>query len=869
MRDDLIDSTPSVPLTRDPDAIATAAERRAQFQRHIVEAQRGQRKRLKHYVTAISERLHQTDRTARQKHLQDIDLTIRYFNADQYGEYVDGKYSSYEPQEGDVAYTIPVFVGHVEQAFMQLLRTNIEYEFHAVDAETDPAAADLAAMCESLAVEEKNRLLDEDAMGDEIMNTILAGDSYRCLVWGVDPDAPKKHTRVKYRREEVELPGRVECAKCREEQAEGAGKCLSCGSTELAEVKGGKGLRLVDDGTEEEMLGENILHIPHPVAVQRDYGATKLRHSTFIVERDYLPRHVAEWMYQTKFVEADGRAGSARGRTGHSDEVLARQEQERSGLQTDPYIGSAREGAYTYNHTVEREHIWLDVSEYGHIYLDVDEVLPDGTKLPADTILGKRFPNGVYLCIVGGQLVRWKEANRNRQWTVVQYGRRPGSGRGAGLQLLRPLQDVVNDDFNQSYAIRMTSARPLTVLNRQAVRGMPQAGQYLFIDKLPSGVSSLSGVVAQFQGQSMPSDGTSERIESAMQWIGGTASLMGAVGGPDQRAMGTATAVAAAQENASGRMLGPIKQRIYADKQFMFQILENIREFSVPVQWQALERRFGKEAVANFRRANFKRQLRITVAQNTDIPRSMALTQANIMAFGQMAGQLAQVPWGPELLQQAAAALNIPFTMGAGRNDRKEAEKRLAKLSKIAAFIKEEDPVLWADQQRAADEIWIQLAKFFDPLVEIVDTDEEPDETPHNPAAIFMQDHAAFMDVYKDKLFSAGAETMSNAEKLVIIQLYMEHFKAIAAMEHETAKLQEEIVKTTTPQPDAETIEAAARADREAQERAQASELERERMRLEAGEASKDADLERDVLRAEHQASLQVQQGNGAQAGDN
>src|SRR5580765_226615 len=154
--------------------------RKQRYRADLIDKQKESQQKLSDFLINLRNDLRVTDEDTRRKWLQDVDMMCRYCNGDQYGEYVDGVYRSASFNEGDYAYTLPVIAGHVEQAFMQMLRTEVQFEFAPKD-ESDPNAKLIAKMCEDLAIEEKSRLMDEEARMDEIMNTILAGVSYRCL----------------------------------------------------------------------------------------------------------------------------------------------------------------------------------------------------------------------------------------------------------------------------------------------------------------------------------------------------------------------------------------------------------------------------------------------------------------------------------------------------------------------------------------------------------------------------------------------------------------------------------------------------------------------------------------------------------------
>jgi hypothetical protein len=575
------------------------------------------------------------------------------------------------------------------------------------------------------------------------------------------------------------------------------------------------------------------------MSVQRSLSAQKLKYSTFIVERDYLDHSAAEWMYQMEIGGDDGL----------TEEVRYRQRQETASQQTDAIVGSSRtDNAMTpsgemnsssggHSKPIQREHIYMSPAEYGAFYNQKQETLPDetdeGLKVPTG-LLGEAFPEGLYLCYAGKTLVRVKPMNIYRRWSVVLYGKRPGSARGKGLQAAITMQDIINDDFNQSYAIKMTVARPLTIINRQATKELPSAGQFLFIDKLPKDVTNINGAVAQIPGQTIAQDGIGAWVEGQMQFILGTYSLQGSVGAPDAKVAGTATGAAMMNENASGRMIGPINQEIAADKELMFQILENIRDFSQPEQKKDLAKRFGPDVAEGFFTCNFRKTMSIGISKNTDAPRSQALTQANTMAFGQIAGQLAQAPWGGEVLSTIADVLGIPYNIGPGRSDRREAEYRLNKLALYEERMEQKNPALLADIPKAADKMMTLLDEHCAPLI-------DP----------FLHDHAAFADVYKDWTFGEASKTASGARRLVVYQLWKLHFFAQQEQQFKLAAHMKELeARTQGPPPDPDEVA----------EQAVAGKLVDQQIEGQA----KDAELQRKLIEKHADAQMD-QNGNGEQ----
>lgn len=815
--------------------------RRKRYRAQLIARQKDNEQKLSDFLLKLRTELRSEDQLPREQHAQDTDMMCRYVNGDQYGSYVAGVYQPPSLQDGDYAYTIPVIKGHVEQSFMQLLRTQVGYEF-APKNEGASSAKTLAKMCETIAVREKNRLMTRDAQMDEILNSILAGESYRCLIWGINPESPRTATRLEYNTETLQLPGHRECVTCGWEVPEGAKECPHCESTYIKDIPGATAKREVP-AEKCVTLAENLLHIPHPLSVQPDLSAQKLKYSNFIIERDYLMKEVAEWRYQTVINPDDGIMPI---------EIRIRQEQERSSMQTDPIAGSSRSaGALgtTALQPIVREYIYVDVARYGSFYVSREETTPDGDKIPVG-FLGDTYPNGMFYLVAGKTILKIKGINLNRRWTAVLYGKRAGSNRGAGMQSLMPLNDIVNDSFNLDYSLGMTG-HPFTAVARKHVKQLPEANHLLFVDNLPPG--GMDAVIRRFSGSS-PSGffaATSAKIDSVMQFIEGTFSLQGNVGGPGQKAANTATGVAQVSENASGRSIGPINQRISADADMMFQILENIKEYCTkeksPEQYAELEKEFGTDMCAAFFKCNFKQTLNINIAANSDTPRSMALTNAKAMAFGQIAQAFAKAnaPWAQEVLASIADTIDMPFSVGPGRVDRREAEFRLNKLAAIEERMAAKNPNYLADTEQAAKAMFNALAEICYPLMEPLESDAQ---------GIFMQDHGSFMDVYKDALFSEEAKTWSPARKRVVIALWMQHYDAQIARQFEQADREKkigEIINPPPPQPTDEEI--AAKTDAEDERTVAAEALTRQ-----ADEAAKDADLQRKLDEKEHEAELSL-----------
>src|ERR1051325_11288030 len=142
--------TPAVAAANDDlKPLEPAEARRKRHRCQLIAQQTDNQQKLSDFLLKLRDDLRAEDQIPRQQHAEDTDMMCRYVNSDQYGCYAGGIYQPPTLRDGDYAYTINVTKGHVDQAFMQLLRTQIEYEFAPAN-EGKASARPLAKMCETM-----------------------------------------------------------------------------------------------------------------------------------------------------------------------------------------------------------------------------------------------------------------------------------------------------------------------------------------------------------------------------------------------------------------------------------------------------------------------------------------------------------------------------------------------------------------------------------------------------------------------------------------------------------------------------------------------------------------------------------------------
>lgn len=802
---DLAASTPDA-HPPDPKVIETVEQRQKRYRAKIKErAERsGQDATLIDWMRSKLTEVKGRDARSHQAHLTNMGKTAKYLEGEQYGTWDEnGNYTPYAPLPNEVAYCLPVIIGHFQQALMMYLKTDLAYQGTAKD-QTNPADVQLVKMAKALGTEDFTRLMDEMARVDEGINSLTAGENHRCLLWGVH-DNPKTIDKPIYDEAGFVIPARKICNSCNMDNAPDAAECAECGSDWLRSQESVTQRKQVFKGTKKVPVGQNMLHIPHMAAVKSDSSARTIQDATYVVETDYLAnKDVAQWLYQCVIEDGDRTSDAVRLQRAQQGGVtnIGRQ-----GLWRDR--GDDQQGAsYQLGGPVERNSVWLEVSEYGYKSFPQDETLPDGTVLPANTLMGEKWNSGFKYCLVGNTCVNGGAGNKKRQWHKLLYSNRPGTSRGMGIQIFVPLQDLTNEGLNLDLDIIMTSV-PFRAVVGSYIDRLPRANEFLKLNKLPPG-GSIDSIFKQYASQT-PSGAVgamSEQLQEAGQFILGTFSAVGRTSDPSQKALGTAHGVAAVVEQQNGRFVTPTTQRVACDKELLFAICANIQDNASDEQKEELKRRFGPDTVDDFFKANLEHVMTWEVVSGSDRPRSDALTGAVMTEFGNLAATMTEkmpsVPWVGEFLSTLGDLVGIPFKMVPGGSDRHEAETRLRKLAAIERDIQKRKPELLQNPQDAAEKMFGLLEEFIGPLSlesAMAEARKHGDESGINGAVpfLYMQNHQAMGEVYKEEYFSDDAQMFSQARKAVIAHMFALTIEAFAAAEGLKAEFQSGLMQKLAP----------------------------------------------------------------------
>ena len=156
---------------------------------------------------------------------------------------------------------------------------------------------------------------------------------------------------------------------------------------------------------------------------------------------------------------------------------------------------------YRYANILITENNWYVTKVDGLIQCPTDEMIPnDAQHVPPGTFLGDVFPDGLFICLVDGNLVEINGEKLNEKWLKLIFGMRPNNTDGSGLQRLRFLADMANDTVAMEMAILMEDADPKTFVNRKMIANLAEIGKYNLVDVAEG--QSIGEVAKRLEGSS-------------------------------------------------------------------------------------------------------------------------------------------------------------------------------------------------------------------------------------------------------------------------------------------------------------------------------------------------------------------------------
>jgi hypothetical protein len=692
-------------------------------------------------------------------------------------------------KEGETWYTDNQLYAYWRTALMELSRTQTDVIVNALPG-SDDLMISAAKFAKSRIDANRERTLNARLKQTENSYALLNGITYRYTFpqWTHSSNSKggRKEKLPILQQQEAEDEKVRMCSACAKPelempQVEGVAsepesKCLNCGSDAFIEISIGSEPDTII-GYEDLPSCENAWVVPNPVGIITSLQASCVEETAFLKWKQMILRSVLEEKFPDVSLPS----------TGTESTELRYITNQRKAVPAD--VGDFLHGETSINSegtTVEQDtgrelellefqQIWLDYPVYCNKTFDKDMPLGKGKVLKKGKKLGSVYSKGLYYAKCGDLVLDIWNEDKNRKWTSSPYGMRAGSMYGSGSSQAMSDQELLNDLKALTMANAWSNAVPREFVDASIIKELSADPQ------IPTNVTREPGS-SDFGYLAVPANTLSPEVyalaeehKGSMQNKIGAMSGAGAGGLADSQKWGdTATAISIKRDLAVGRFSPDLELMAdQLDRLQAIQFLENEQEYFTPEQWERQKGAHGEDALKAFLDCDIRRDLIVTISPGSYMPKSDAQMQAKIIAFAQLLPALAQTQ-NPEIIAYATEVFGIPEYLGGWNSDRAHAGNVVKRFESLAElFIQQYGD---APTNSLEDPQVLQAAQAINEWAKL-------------PVDVFLDNHAALEEAYKDWRTTDEGREASNVLIAAVAYRTFQHKEGIAKQGQMAARI--------------------------------------------------------------------------------
>lgn len=748
-------------------------KQRVDTARQEAKAQRTERvgDKLSRFLNRIADEIETLDREKRLNLFRKQIKAHQYMDGNFYG-YVDQNCQWRQKQQGpdEVWYSDNQLYPYLRTALMEMSRTQTEIVINAPAGASDEliAAAKFAkARYDANRARTFNARLKQTENVYALLNGITFRYTYAQFGSGRKERIPKLQQQEAGEGEIKRL-----CAMCSRPVPEPENitgkipdpKCLACGSEIFLEI----GMSERPDtiiGYEDVPTCQNAWIVPNPVGIIVSLQASCIEETPFLKWKQMILRSVLQDKFKGLELPSTGTESVELRYITNQQKATPAGDGE-GGL----YEGTETEQTGRELELLEFQQTWLDYPVYCSVKFDEDTPLGRGKVLKAGQPLGSMFPNGLYFARCGDLILDIWNEDKNRKWVSSPYGMRPGSMYGSGSHTALSDQEIINDLATLKMANAWANGVPREFVDPDIIPELsadptiPTSVRMAGVDR---DIMGRAYAVAPGTALSAEIYGIGDKAESSIQNKIGAMSGTGSGGLADSQKWGdTATAISIKRELAVGRFSPDLELMAdQLDRPQARQFLENEQEFYTPGQWEREKGEYGDEALKAFLNCDVSRDLIISVAPGSYMPKSDAQVQAKLVAYSELIPLLAQMQ-NPELIAYAAETFGIPESLGGWNSDKSYANKLVRRFQALAdLFIDQYGDLPSADLETFPQAL--AIARQIDNYAKM-------------PVDVFLDNHEAIIDALKDWRATDEGRDASNVLLAAVDFRVLKHQEGIA-----------------------------------------------------------------------------------------
>lgn len=579
------------------------------------------------------------------------------------------------------------------------------------------------------------KILTESQRQLEAKYMLLCGNSFRYIYYSKDKKSVPVTIPIKGNKTLPAYEATVctECGKESESEDIMETRCSDCGGILEDITIEEKELENVTVGTKVENAGDLVCEIVDPVEMKVWAGASCLEESPYI-RRKRLVR--ANYITKTyPFFKLN-------------------QKQTFSEIANDQWqffdTSTRKQGAHSQQGLFEYDQIWLDPSYYTNLMLEEDytfKVKKGGQwidyTMEKGTPLIEKFPDGMYICRVGNDILTFYNEEKTKCWIHVPFDLNVDGFWADGLEDSVMNQQIINEYTSLSVENVLYNASPKLVINPQLINPVTVTGR-------PKDVVLMSDnarkeepkqAIMQLSGMSLTNE-VMMGIESSKRDMREQTGALLAFNGQGDPNIQTATGMSIARDSALALVSTPLAIRAEKDLEMGWKILELTKENWYDNKYKFLLGKYNEIESEAFKKTPLRETVNIYIEPYSWMPQTnfekLENLGAYLTAFGLPLGFLN--PQIPDMVRQYASQIyNIPFDFDELAPDRRIAQKRLDIAKEIA---QRQIPIATVSAQKLLmegkqEESMALLMELRTTISDAMGVEEDIDE------------HLVFIDVYK------------------------------------------------------------------------------------------------------------------------
>ncbi len=337
--------------------------------------------------------------------------------------------------------------------------------------------------------------------------------------------------------------------------------------------------------------------------------------------------------------------------------------------------------------TVIFRQIWLDPPLYGRYTFPEDTTVGDGIQIPKDTPLKELFPDGLYIGLIGNNIVDVRNENKNKHWVAGVYRILPTSFWGRGIEDAVWQQRLLNDVYNLMVEYLKRCSVPTVLYNSLMIEPGSfgnQPGELIPVENGGPDVP-LDRLYLQVPAPNLPAHIPNfiEQCKRDMQTqIGAFSTLTGA---PDVD-ITTATGIKLLREASVALIAMALAIKAEVDAIWGQQILELAKDNLLTPQAFPVNGQYGQQEIKWFSSVDIAAQLVVSYAEHSVIPRS-EVERRNDVIDAMAAGNVPLGIWNPqmpaELRRLLSERFNIPYAADNFAQVERQARIRLEQIKQL------------------------------------------------------------------------------------------------------------------------------------------------------------------------------------------